>query len=96
MRQALVVVVHRDGQYALGLVLADHVIVEDGLDVARAGYAFAGFNQLGLALLTDDIHAELHALVADEHGRSRDQLANLVLAFPAEGAIQGVLAVSAG
>src|SRR3712207_9162047 len=39
------------------------------------------------------IHAELDALVADEHRRPGDQLAHLVLALPAEGAVEGVLGV---
>jgi hypothetical protein len=41
-----------------------------------------------LHLLADDVVAELDALVADEHGRARDQLAHLVLALAAEGAVQ--------
>jgi hypothetical protein len=35
-------------------------------------------------LLTDDIHAEFNAFITNEYGRTRDQLAHLVLALSAE------------
>ena len=41
VREALVVVVDGDRQHALGVLLADHVVVEDGLDIARRGHAVA-------------------------------------------------------
>jgi hypothetical protein len=46
-------------------------------------------------LFTDDIHAELDALVADKHGWPGNELSHLVLALAAEGAIKGVLRVAA-
>src|SRR5690606_7274293 len=54
-----------------------------------------GFDEVVLRLLADDVHAELDALVADEHRRAGDQLADLVLALAAERAVEGVLAVRA-
>ena len=84
---ALVVIVDRDGEDLLRALLADHVLVEDSLDLARLrdgrcrGEAF-----FLVALLGDDVVAEVDALVADVDGRSRDQLADLVLALSAEGA----------
>jgi hypothetical protein len=38
-------------------------------------------------LLTDDVHAEFNAFVADENGRARNQLANLVLGLTAKGTV---------
>src|SRR5262249_49765584 len=48
-----------------------------------------------LVLFTDDIHAEFDAFVADEDGGAGDQLAHLVLALSAEGAVEGALGVAA-
>jgi hypothetical protein len=45
-------------------------------------------------LFTDDIHAELDAFVTDKHGRTGDQLPDLMLALAAEGAVQRVLRVT--
>jgi len=45
-------------------------------------------------LLTDDVVAQLHALVADEHGRTRDQLAYFMLALATERAIENLAAVA--
>ena len=93
--QALVVVVDGDREHALGVVLADHVVVEDLADLARRRHAVARLHQRGLVLLADDVHAQLDAFIADEHGRAGDQLADLVLALAAERAVERVLAVAA-
>ena len=89
--QALVVVVHGDREHALGVVLADHVVVEHLADVARRRNAVARLDQRRLVLLADDVHAELDAFVADEDGRPGDQLPHLVLALAAERAVERVL-----
>jgi hypothetical protein len=41
------------------------------------------------------IRAKLNAFIADEHRRPRDELADLVLALPAERAIESVLWIAA-
>ena len=92
--QTLVVVVHGHREHALGLELADHVIVEDLADFLRRRNAVAGFDQRGLVLLTDDVHAEFDAFIADEHRRPGNQLAHLVLALAAERAIERVFRVA--
>ena len=89
--EALVVIVHSDGEHALGVVLTDHVVGQYLTDLGGGGYTIAALDPRALVLLADDIHAELDALVADEHGRPRDELAHLVLALPAERAVQRVL-----
>src|SRR5207302_5879012 len=83
-----------DGQHSLGVVLADHVIVEYSANVAWARHPVARLDQCRLVLLTDNIHAELNAFVTDKHGRTRDQLPDLVLALAAEGAVQRILGVA--
>ena len=96
--QALVVVVHRHGQRLLGALLPDDVLVEHGLDLGGLGQLVARPVGLVLEFLADDVVAQLDALVADEHGGAGDELAHLVLALAAEGAVQqlAVVASSAG
>src|SRR6185437_10235342 len=53
------------------------------------------FRQRRLVLLMDDVLAQLDALVADEDGRPGNELAHLVLALAAEGAVERVLRIAA-
>ena len=86
----LVVVVDRDGEALLGLLLADHVLVEEFLDLHRLGKAHAAFLLFVLALLGDDVEADVDALVTDVDGRAGDQLAHVPLALVAERALESV------
>src|SRR6266498_4153400 len=83
---ALVVVVDGDGEHALGLVLADDVLVEDLVDAPRARDLLPERPCLRRLheLFVDDLAAEGDALVADVHALPGDELAHLVLALPAE------------
>ena len=92
--QALVVVVDGDREDLLGALLADHIVVEDALDLDRLGELVALALGTGLELLADDVVAELDALVADEHGGTRDELADLMLALAAKGAVQQLAVVA--
>ena len=91
---ALVVVVDRDRELLLGLFLADDVFVEELLDVLRnrqRGAAGAGAAaSFELVVVRDDVVADLDALIADEHGRARDQLANVVLVLVTERAAENL------
>jgi hypothetical protein len=82
----LVVVVDRDRQDLLGPLLADDVLVERVLDLVRVREL--GARRLRTRrleeLLLDDLLAQVDALVADVHALARDELANLLLALPAE------------
>ena len=62
----------------------------------RRRHPVARLHEARLVLLADDVHAELDALVANEHRRARDELADLVLALAAERAVEGVLGVAVG
>ena len=86
--QALVMVVDRHREHALGALLADHVLIEDFLDFLGLGKLVAGAFGALFELLADDVVAKLDALVADEYRRPGDQFPNFVLALSAEGAIQ--------
>src|SRR5207253_4767752 len=89
---ALVVVVDGDGEDLLGPLLADHVLVEDDLDLGRAGDAQLLVARLLLVdLLGDDVVTETDALVADVDGRAGDELLDLLLRLSAEGAAQRVV-----
>ena len=82
----LVVVVHGHREDLLGLLLADHVLVERVFDLARVGQLRGSRLRLRLIehLLFDDLLAEVDALVADVDALARDQLADLLLALAAE------------
>src|SRR5207244_11186871 len=94
----LVVVVDRDREDLLGPLLANDVLVERFLDLARAGQGrrrALGPRRLE-HLLFDDLLAEVDALVADVDALAGDQLANLLLALPAEGAAVWDLGLAGG
>ena len=87
---ALVVVVDRDGELLLRAVLADHVLVEERLDLDRLGEPDPTVGLLGLFLFGDDVQADVDALVADVDRGTRDQLADVALALVAERALEPV------
>ena len=84
----LVVVVDRDGELLLGPFLADDVLVEELLDFLGRRQRGAGAAVLEPVVVGDDVVADLDALVADEDGRSGDELADVVLVLVAERATQ--------
>src|SRR5271167_601766 len=94
--EALIMIVDRDRQNALSLGLTDHIVVENLTDFARGRDAVLAFDQRGLALLADDIHAQFDAFIADEHSRPGDKLATFMLALPAERAIERIFGVAFG
>src|SRR6185437_9742831 len=93
--QPLVMVVDRDREHFLGALLADHVFVEDLLDLVGLRQLVARALGAILELLTNDVVTQLHAFVADEHGGAGDELADLVLALPAEGAVEELTVIVA-
>ena len=62
-----------------------------GEDIDRIIGLEVGADRLGL--FADDIVAQLDAFVADEHRGSGDELAHLMLRFPAEAAVEGAFGV---
>src|SRR3954463_2358670 len=85
---ALVVVVDRYGERALGLLLADDVLVQHVVDLARLREVLDVERRRGGELLVDDLVAEIDALVADVDARAGDQLLDLPLRLAAEAAEQ--------
>ena len=94
VRQAFIVVVNRHRQDPLGMILADHVVVQDLADLLRGRNPVAGLHQVRFVLFTDDIHAKLDALIADEDRRTGDQFTNLVLGLATERAIEGIFRIA--
>src|SRR5207237_3192258 len=90
----LVVVVHGDGEDFLGPLLADDVLIEDGLDLGGLRQAAELAGLLLFPFLRDDVVTELDALVADVDGRPGDQLSDVGLALTAERAAQRSVALA--
>ncbi len=90
----LVVVVDGHRQLLLGQLLADHVVVEIGLDLGRLGQLGEGDLLRGGELLLDDLVAQLDAFVADVDAGTGDQLLDLLLGLPAEAAFEQLAAFS--
>ena len=91
---ALVVVVDRHRERALGLFLRDDVVVQDGVDVERLREIVEVELRRSRQLLVDDLVAEIDALVADVDAGTSDQLLDLPLTFPAEAAKQLLVALA--
>jgi hypothetical protein len=84
----LVVVVDGDRERLLRRVLADHVLVEEREDLAWLRQLREDGERDLAELLLDDLVAQLDALVADVHAGTSDELLDLLLRLPAEGALQ--------
>ncbi len=82
---ALVVVVNGDREDLLRAILADHVVVEDRLDLGRLrNGGRAGVRLVLLHFLRDDVVAETDALIADVDRRSGDELFDFLLRLTAK------------
>jgi hypothetical protein len=85
-----IVVVHGDGERALGPLLADDVLVEDSLYLRRLRELLPARRIFVLGLTFEYIVAQLHALAADVHGRSGHEAGHFLLTPAAEGAPYGM------
>src|SRR3954454_352963 len=91
---ALVVVVDRDRQRLLGVVLADDVAVEELVDLLGLRQLVELDVRALRQLFLDDLVAEVDALVADVDPGACDELLDLFLALAAEGALEQVATVT--
>ena len=81
----LVVVVDRNGQDPLRLILSDDVVVQEGIDLARR-WQLTERNVGGVGeFFFDDLVAEINALVADVDAGAGDQFLDLLCDFPQNG-----------
>src|SRR5262249_22415182 len=92
--ETLVVIMDRDREHLLGVILTDDIVVKNFAYFLRGRNAVARLHQRGLVLLVDDVHAQFDALVTDEYGRAGDELAHLMLALAAERAVERILGIA--
>src|SRR2546429_61461 len=85
---ALVVVVHGDGEGLFGLLLPDHVLVQHVLDLGRRRDLRDRLGDLSLLVLRENLVAERDALIANVDGRSGNEFPDRVLRLAAEGAAE--------
>src|SRR5207249_4499876 len=85
---ALVVVVDRDGEGLLRLLLADHVLVQDVLDLGGRRDLGDRLGDLPLFVLREDLVAEGDALITNVDRRAGNELPDRVLRLAAEGAAE--------
>ena len=90
----LVVVVDGDRQRPLGGVLPDDVSLQELPDLSGLGQ-FVELDVVGVGeFLFDDLVTQIDALIADVHTGASNKFLDLLLALPAERALQQVTAVS--
>ena len=94
-KNALVVVVNRDGEFLLGAILPDDVAVEKLLDLRRAGKTARRCGSLLALFVLENGLADADTFVADVRARivrrRTDQLFDLLLGLVAEGAAQRLI-----
>src|SRR5262245_9976100 len=88
-------IMHRDREHLLCVVLADDVVVEDLADLLWGRNIIARFPRQGLVLLPDDVQAKLDAFIANKDGWPGNELAHLVLVLAAERAVERALRIAA-
>ena len=84
-------IVNGDREHLLGMTLADHVIVQNLPDFLGCRDTVTRLHQRGFVFLTDNVHAQFNAFIADEHRRPCDELTHFVLALAAKRTIQSIL-----
>ena len=87
---ALIVVIYGHGQGDLGLLLADDILIQHGVDLLgrgdHIGHAAAAGLVHRLVVVVQNAHAQLHTLVADIDTRPGDEPPDLILMLAAKGA----------
>ena len=81
---ALVVVVHGNGQLLLRFVLADYILIEKAFDLRRLGEVYVFGRWFVVRILVNNVLADSDTFVADEDGRPRDQFTNVILTLVTE------------
>src|SRR6516225_8544001 len=81
-------------EHLLGVVLTDDVVVEDLADRFWGRDTVTRFRQRRRLLLTDYVHAQFDAFVADKYGRPGNELTYVALALAAERAVERVLRIT--
>src|SRR5262245_63157655 len=77
------------------MILTNHIVVENLAYLLWSRDAIARLHQRVFILLANDVHAQFDTLIADKNGRTGNELAHLVLALAAEGAVERILRFAA-
>ena len=98
VKDALIVVVDRNGKGDLGPLLSDDILIQKALDLPGGGQAAVLPQQPGLLgtdgeghIILHDPHAGADAFVADKGVAAREDPGHIVLGFAAEGASGNML-----
>ena len=95
MVEALIVVVNSHRQHALGMHLANDIVIQHATNLCWCRDTVTCFQACGLCLFADNIHAEFDTFITDKDGWPRNQLTHLVLAFATKATVKCVFAVVA-
>jgi hypothetical protein len=87
-------VVHGDGEGPLGRLLADDVFLQEVKDLAGLGQLETAQVGYFREFFFNDLVAEFNALVADVDAGPGNELAHLLLALPAERALEQIRALA--
>jgi hypothetical protein len=87
-------VVNRNRKRSLSPNLTDNILIKDREDFVGGRQARFGrtLSCLRNRLIPDDVVAEFNALITNEHGGARNQLADFMLTLSAKRAVQKLLA----
>jgi len=88
------VVVDGDREGLLGDILADDVVVEKLIDLARLGQLFEGRVGGITEFFLNDLVAQIDALVTNVDTGARNELLDLLLALPAKRALEEVTPIT--
>ncbi|MPN10431.1 hypothetical protein SDC9_157726 [bioreactor metagenome] len=93
----LIVVIDRHREGDLRLILSDHILVQNALDLLGRGQLIRNLLQAGgagvLEPVVQNTHTQLNALVADTYARPLNHPVDLLLVLAAEGTAKGSLGV---
>src|ERR1041385_3290317 len=86
--------IDRNGEAFLGLILADDVFVEKRFDFVRLGKGRTRRYRLSLLIVADDLIADVDAFIADVDRRTSNEFLDFILRFTAERTSQCVVGSS--
>jgi hypothetical protein len=79
-----VVLIDGDGEFLLGVLLADHIFVQKGFDLGWFGQRGTSGCRFLLGIITDNLDANIDAFIANVYRGAGDQFLDFILAFTTE------------
>ncbi len=88
-------IVNRHRQHTFGLLLTNHILIQYFVDFGRNRQLTAALIAGGLLnLFTNNVVAEVHTFVTNEHRGAGNELPHFILAFATKRAIKQLTAVA--